>query len=160
MFTSLLFDHVFDIDDVITALCGDHHTGRWVLNSREGSLTAEDADASSTLKDGDDDGHIHIIEPLPLSFLEQLKTHPKLAHTAEDTQQEILQKLSDAKSLHALLQASHESLADGWIRERMKDVALDWLDARGMIPPSMRHVREDNLFGNSPSATEIKVNIS
>lgn len=137
-YTSLLYDHKFDIDDVIFALCGDGTHDRWFLGTRKGELFA--AADMPTLNDGDDNGHWHEIFSLPNGYLDELKTHEKadLLEAADSARlQEIL---SSVTALHTLPAHFNEDRVGGWLRERLKEEAMEWLDMRGLIPPSMKHV--------------------
>jgi hypothetical protein len=146
MFTELLYDHKYDIDDVIRALCGDDHTGRWLLCTRDGTLVQEKPGGDTcALQDGDDQNHWHVISPLPPSFIQEVKTHYKLKVLPPETRTEILDILNDIKDMNEYFNKLDEGYAGGWLRDRLKDVALEWLDMRGLIPPSMRHVKDDAL---------------
>lgn len=151
-FSHLLFDHVFDIDAVLPAFCGDHHDGRWLLCTRDGQLIAEtDQTDTQHIQDGDDANHWHVIEPLPVSFLEQLKTHEKLGRLSAEVQAQVLDMLSQCQRVHHLQPFFDQGQAGGWLRDRVKAEAMNWMDVRGLIPPSMRHVREDAISGGTPA---------
>lgn len=162
---NILYDHKFDIDDIIAALCADDHGtpatgGRWILNTRSKQLIREAADAPTAPQpDGADNNHWHVIEPLPLSFLNEIRTHHTFMHKEKNEQQHIDSILSSVTHMHQL--PAHFNTADmagGWLRERVKDAALEWLDMRGLIPPSMRHVRDSSPF-SAPPAPGTKVSI-
>ncbi len=151
-FSHLLFDHVFDIDDVLPAFCGDHHAGRWLLCTRDGRLIAEtDATDTHQIQDGDDANHWHVIAPLPVSFIEHLKNHEKLGRLSTEVQADVQSILAKCTQVHHLTQYFDQGQAGGWVRDRVKAEAMNWMDARGLIPPSMRHVREDAISGNTPN---------
>ncbi len=160
MFSDQLYDHKFDIDDILTALCGSAHSGRWLLCSRDGQLIAETADTNTTdVQDGDDNKHWHVIEPLPQSFIAEISNHYEIKMLPDDVQQDLRNILDDATHVQDLHTAFEQGLAGGWIRERVKEAALEWLDARDMIPPSMRHVRDQGYSQSLPNST-VKVNIN
>lgn len=156
MFTDLLYDHKFDIDDIIRALCGDDHTGRWLLCTRDGTLIREAPGAkTANMQDGDDQNHWHVILPLPASFIQQVKTHYKLDTLPQETREEIFEIISKIKTMEEYFNLMDNGYAGGWLRDRVKDAALEWLDLRGLIPPSMRHVKDDALerpFGERDSS--------
>lgn len=157
-YTSLLYDHKFDIDDVIYALCGDGTHSRWLLGTRNSQLlpTAEATD----IRDGDDNNHWHEIHCLPNSYIKELMRHEKITLLAD----------TDAARLHALLQSAtamyqlpaffEEDRVGGWLRERIKEEALEWLDMRGLIPPSMKHVYDVQAAANRQPTDKHKINIS
>ncbi|MBI1362936.1 MAG: hypothetical protein GC134_03035 [Proteobacteria bacterium] len=149
----LLFDHKYDIDDILRALCGDDHDGRWLLCTRDGSLVEEtDHTETATVQDGDDRNHWHVITPLPVSFISELKTHDKRSKlTAEDVAL-LDDLLADVHYVYQLLPLFEEGLAGGWVRERVKETALEWLDMKNLIPPSMRHVYDATAAANAPAA--------
>ena len=153
-FTRLLYDHKFDVDDIIYALCGDQHTGRWLLNTRTGELLAEAPEATAPthqIQDGDDANHWHVITPLPTVFLTELATHQALAQLSADEQTQLRQRLQDCPNLQALHATFADGRIGGWLRERVKDVALEWLDSKDLIPPSMRHVYDAHAIANKPA---------
>ena len=157
MFSPHLFDHKYDIDDLINAFCGSDHAGRWLLNSRSGKTIAETAETNTqTFKDGDDENHWHEITPLPASFLQELLRHPK-QNKLNDSEKEILTShLNQSSQTSDLKTMFDEGRVGGWLRERVKEAVIDWLEMKDMIPPSMRHVRDSNLFGAPPAPSEIK----
>lgn len=142
MFTDKLYDHKFDIDDVLRALCGDDHTGRWLLNSRTKELVQETPEsATTTWQDGDDNNHVHIIEPLPVSYLHELRQSLKNAKLTDNERQHTATLLDTCTSMYDVyaLFPQHERVG-AWLREQIKKTALEWLDERQMVPPSMKHV--------------------
>lgn len=140
-FTALLYDHKFDVDDIIFALCGDTHTGRWLLCTRNGELVQEqDGDETANIEDGDDNNHWHVITPLPKSFIDDMRrtqAYTRLDDAEKDAIEEVLAQTDNLADLPDLFD---QGFAGGWLRERIKDAALEWLDAKNMVPPSMRHV--------------------
>lgn len=137
MFTPHLYDHKFDIDDLIVALCGSHHTGIWQLNSRSGQVQA--VTHTTAAPDGSDQHHIHHLQPLPPSFLEELTHHPKRKNLTPADLHRLDNFLTHCHDLHLCPAFFNDGTAGGWLRERIKEEALEWLDLRGLIPPSMRH---------------------
>lgn len=138
-FSALLYDHKFDVDDIIIALCGTAHTGRWLLNSRTGTLKKE-LELDPTIQDGGDVNHWHVIMPLPNTFLTDLQKTTAFERLDTEEQKDILNVLQNVQSPDDLPQYFEQNFTGGWLRERVKDAALLWLDSRGMIPPSMQHV--------------------
>jgi hypothetical protein len=160
MFTPYLYDHKFDIDDIIVALCGDHHPGLWQLDSRHGTLTAVSLDAAQP--DGSDNNHIHHLTPLPLTFLHEMGSHPKRKNLSADDTTRLDSFLASCPTMHTCITFFEEGPAGGWLRERIKEEALEWLDQRGMIPPSMRHAWKTETTSTQPSQlslNNIKVRI-
>lgn len=147
-----LFDHTYDIDDVIHAFLNDKHSTHW-LNTENGTITQEKP--TNTKAD-----HLFQITPLPLSFLDTLKTHPKRNTLEEDELKALDIWLAQTKRLHTLIPLLAENRAGGWLRERVKDATLDWLDLNNLIPPSMRHVRDDSLFNSPPTEKKVKVSVT
>ena len=137
-YTAMLYDHKFDVDDIIRALCGADHTGRWLLNTRTGTLTREET--PSPIQDGDDQNHWHVIEPLPTVYLQELNTHTKRTHLTEDEREKLNKIINNSKNIFDIYCNFDETRLGAWLRERVKEAALDWLDSRNMVPPSMRHV--------------------
>lgn len=159
MFSPLLFDHKYDIDDIIKALCGNTHKGRWLLNTQEGTLLQEEADAQSNIKDGDNNNHWHEITPLPLAYIDELRQHEKLMLATAEEKKEIKTLLEEISQPSELLTLFDQGRAGGWVRERVKETALEWLDMKNMIPPSMRHAGMENLFSAPPAMQNIKIKI-
>jgi len=155
-YTALLYDHKFDVDDVIFALCGDHHHGRWLLHTRNGTLTQEPADAPQNINDGDDHNHWHEILPLPKSFLAEMLKTPAYLRLTDAEKHEVSTLLTNVKHLAALPPLFEQGFAGGWLRERVKDAALKWLDGRGLIPPSMKHVyRKQHAATSATSGAKV-----
>lgn len=156
-YTNLLYDHKFDIDDVIYALCGDGTHDRWFLGTRQGELLT--ADEGKHLKDGDDNGHWHEIFSLPAGYVDELKTHEKLSLLADDDAARLHEILSETTSLHTLPQHFEEDRVGGWLRERLKEEAMEWLDTRGLIPPSMKHVYDVQAASDRQPTGKFTINI-
>lgn len=130
--SSFLFTHVYDIDTVISGLCGAEPA---VLDTRSGVLCR--------MAEGIPPAYAFEIEPLPGSIKTWLETHPDVQ--ALDA--------ADAASLKALLATVRvqeypacfsNGRVGGWLYARLKDIAIEWLDGRGLIPPSMRHISRGN----------------
>lgn len=148
MFTPLLYDHKFDIDDIIGALCS---TQPCYLNTRSGIFENDTAQPETT--------HLHRLEPLPASFITELTTHPKRSRLSEADNTALTTLLTTTLHAPALLPPYFEQgMLGGWLRERVKEVALEWLDMRNLIPPSMRHVKDVSMFSSLPTGT-IKVSV-
>lgn len=127
--TPHLFRHHYDIDTLIAALC-------------TGTPAELDTGASR-----------FPVDPLPASFLAEALTHPSFPHLDEATQGHI-QALA-AQPLTALPAHFHTPAGD-WLRARVKDAALEWLDVRELIPPSMRHVpRQTRALKQAPKKVTI-----
>ena len=135
MWTPHLYDHKFDIDDIIRALCGDDHTGVWELCTTTGTLYPPQAHPRHP--DGAANHHWHHVHPLPPYFLNQLRAaQPPLVGVELARLQQFL---TQATTLNSCLDFFESGAAGGWLREQFKQQALLWLDTRGLIPPSMRH---------------------
>lgn len=128
MFSPHLFTHKYDIDDILAALCAASPS--W-LNTQTGAITALQPDAPES--------HRFLLEPLPASFLTEVANSPDKLHLSEDDIAAIAHILSHT-SLQQLPQHFAQGRAGGWLRERVKDAALEWLDVHDLIPPSMRHI--------------------
>lgn len=129
MFSPHLFNHVYDIDLILAALCGPAPV---ILNTHNGTFTAQ-APA------GVPPTHLFPLEPLPAAFVTELTTHPELRHLSSD-EQHILHSWLAAGTVTSLPEHFAQGRPGGWLRERVKEAALDWLDSHDLIPPSMRHI--------------------
>lgn len=159
MFSDKLFDHKYDIDDLIKAFCASDKQGRFILNSRTGELTFEEQDdiENSSYIDGDDKGHIREIIPLPHSFINEIRENPDLKR-ADAKQQADIQNLLKPVVAPVQLVSLFEGPYGGWFRERVKEACLEWLDMHNMIPPSMRHVVDISTpEKNKPQHIQIKI---
>lgn len=161
MFSPHLFDHKYDIDQLLIAFCNattiTPPPARWFLNTRTGDITPETIENKqqfAELADGADTNHWHIINPLPISYLAEIRSHSSLARHTPQTQAEIAELISNIKNLNQAPALFDHGAAGGWLRERLKDAILEWLDFKQLIPPSMRHTRPQQL-----SAATKKVNI-
>lgn len=143
-----LYQHSFDIDDIIAALCGAEVV--W-LDTTQGRIYATKPQAPAS--------HCFCIEPLPASFLAELATHPDLRLLTEP-EQHSLRALLTTHRITDLPNLFQEGRIGGWLRERVKDVALEWLDMHDLIPPSMRHInRRTDPVGPRGVATSGKISI-
>lgn len=124
-----LFQHQFDIDDLIGVLCGP--VPQW-LNTTNGTLSATEPSVPSS--------HKFLLSPLPASFVAGLATSAEL-RLLEPADQATLQALLPSLTVPGLIaQFKLETRLGGWLRERVKEAALEWLDTNNLIPPSMRHI--------------------
>lgn len=138
MFSDKLFNHKYDIDDLIRAFLGDDHTTRWLLNSRNGEVELG-CEKNAHIQDGDDNGYLHEIIPLPIHYRDEILSSPSFNKLDSEEKKQVLNILEEP-SLHLWVPHFSESYAGGWVRERVKETIMEWLDMRGMIPPSMKHV--------------------
>lgn len=147
MFSEHLFTHKYDIDDIIAALCG---TSSLWLNTHTGEVS---------LTKPEDASHAFLMEPLPTSFLQEILSSSELAHLSDADKTE-LQTLLASTTLHQLPARFETDRLGGWLRERVKDAALEWLDAHDLIPPSMRHINRKKAIKlyNSRSVTIEDIN--
>ena len=152
-YTDLLYDHKFDVDDIIFALCGDTHQGRWLLHTRKGDLIQEDPASPLDVQNGDDNNHWHEILPLPKSFLDEMFQSPNYTRLTEAEKTELKTLMADVKHLADLPPLFETGFAGGWLRERVKDASLKWMDARGLIPPSMTHVYRKHATSQTKGST-------
>jgi hypothetical protein len=133
MFTPLLYDHKFDIDDLIRALLDDR-TPRHFLDTRSGALTDQPAPEA-------EDGHGFTLMPLPPGWLATLPDHDFYPRLPAEAKAELQTLLAQNPPLHALLPLVQGPTAlGGWLRERAKEAAMQWLADNDLIPPSMRHI--------------------
>lgn len=129
-YTKLLFNHTFDVDDVILALCGTYGDSCF-LNTQQGCI--EDKPSSP-------ESHSFAITALPMTFLDELKTHEKRTLLEKEELTQLDKLLTDMTSLSKLPNHFAPTHLGGWLRERVKEKGLDWLDQRDLIPPSMRQI--------------------
>lgn len=128
MFSQYLFNHKYDIDDLIAALCAP--TPQW-LNTEAGTWSAEEPTSAPT--------HRFLLEPLPAAYLAEIAHSTEQTHLSETEKAEI-QTILAGTTVQQLPQHFNEGRTGGWLRERVKDAALEWLDGNDLIPPSMRHI--------------------
>ena len=148
-YTDLLYDHKFDVDDVIYALCGDTHQGRWLLHTRKGDLIQEDPANPLDVTNGDGNNHWHEIIPLPKTFMEEMFELPNYTRLTDAEKAALTDTMANVENLADLPPLFETGFAGGWLRERVKDASLKWLDARGLIPPSMTHVYRKHATSKS-----------
>lgn len=129
MFSEHLFTHKYDIDDIIAALCANAPS--W-LETQTGAITP-------TQPANTPEKHLFRIEPLPASFLTEVATSADKNHLSDEDLATITHILNTT-TMQQLPQHFAQGRAGGWLRERVKDAALEWLDVNDLIPPSMRHI--------------------
>jgi hypothetical protein len=130
MFSPHLYDHKFDIDDLIAAMLGQ---GAQYLETVTGQLSPTPPQADSK--------HTFHLEPLPLAWLTELSTHDELYKLTAPEQAELTHLIQISQSLTALQPiVVGTTLFGGWLRERVKEEALQWLADNNLVPPSMRHI--------------------
>jgi hypothetical protein len=155
-----LYDHKFDVDDIIRALCGDDHEGRWLLSTRDGTLIQEalfDAQTAD-IKQGDDDNHWHVITPLPVTYVTELTMSGKMMDLLDLNRRALRDLLGKISRMHHVLPALTDERYGYWLYERLKEESLEWLDEKDLIPPSMHHVRNVGMPGGKISE-KLKVEI-
>ncbi|NBV54385.1 MAG: hypothetical protein EBR79_01570 [Proteobacteria bacterium] len=129
MFPAQLFTHKYDIDDVIAALCGAEVM--WLDSSCGAFSVAENMAVGEKYR--------HRVEPLPVSFVRGLLRDGEVRRLSAEEQLRLAEIVQGA-TVQDLPQFFDEGRVGGWLRERVKEVALEWLDGRDLIPPSMRHI--------------------
>jgi hypothetical protein len=132
MFSPHLFNHRYDIDDVIAALCGN--TPVWI-ETQTGTVSATEPTSVPA-------SHRFRIEPLPASYLTEIANHDERQHLS-DEDQTILDHMLKSATIQSLPEHFATGRTGGWLRERVKDAALEWLDTHDLIPPSMRHINRN-----------------
>ena len=144
MFSPHLFAHRYDIDDILAAFCAATPS---YLNTTNGTFSANPpANTPAT--------NVFPLEPLPASFLTELSTHAELRHLSPPEQAQLHTLLATA-TVQTLPGLFPEGRPGGWLRERVKEAALEWLDSHNLIPPSMRHINR-----SKPTVTSTaKINI-
>ena len=129
IFSPHLFNHRYDIDDIIAALCAS--TPQWI-ETETGTLHASEPTSAPQ-------SHRFQLEPLPASFLTEIATSSELSQLSDDDQT-ILTHILKTATIQSLPEHFTTGRTGGWLRERVKDIALEWLDTHDLIPPSMRHI--------------------
>jgi hypothetical protein len=129
LYTPALFTHKFDIDTLITALLG---TTPQHLNTTDGSLTSHAPQAPAS--------HSFLLEPLPPSVLTELAQHPLRRQLDDAENQSLTQLLGTCTTAPQLLPHLTATRVGGWLHERLKELALEWLDSHNLVPPSLRHI--------------------
>lgn len=155
MFTDLLYAHKFDIDTLLQHWCAAPLAAGqvYVLNSENGTITMEDDTTA-------DSKFIHTFTPLPFaSTKEELSLAASAPTMATDFKADIIVHLQTVTDMPDIFTAFDTNHAGGWLRTQLKNMVLDWLDEREMIPPSMRHVRLENTE-YTPAEVPTKVNFS
>jgi hypothetical protein len=144
-----LFTHKYDIDDILAALCG---TAPCVLDTRTGTLSAT-APADAPAK------NIFPLEPLPESYLTEIAQSGERKHLSND-EQAILENWLQTATIATLSQHFSQGRTGGWLRERIKEAALDWLDSHDLIPPSMRHINRNKIAATTNTARSVTIESS
>lgn len=149
-----LYTHTFDIDDVIGALCATPPAGQvWVLDTLVGKVMACAAGAVPESK------HHFVLTPLPASYVAQLRSHDQRDALDPVALAELDDVLASAVDCADLAKHFEHGKAGGWLRERVKEAALDWLDGHNLIPPSMRHVKKlSPAYMPNPVAKKVTFN--
>lgn len=129
MFSEFLFTHKYDIDDILAALCGSAPS--W-LETQTGTITLAEQTSIPT-------SHCFKIEPLPASYLQEFAMGTEQTHLSA-TEKAELQAILTTTTIQQLPSHFPNGRVGGWLRERVKDTALEWLDSNDLIPPSMRHI--------------------
>jgi hypothetical protein len=134
MFSPHLFTHKFDIDDLIAAMLqGQGPNQLAYLETVTGKLSATPPQADAK--------HTFHLEPLPLNWLAGLQTHDERFRLTEAEQVELTDIIQTTKNLEQLKPLIFgDTILGGWLRERVKEEALQWLADNNLIPPSMRHI--------------------
>lgn len=159
MFSDKLFDHKYDIDDLITAFCGSSKSKLWCLNTRNGDISP----IFNNIEDMSDNNHIHIIESLPISFLNELTCNAKFKKLPTEIQADVQQIITSITDVSDLTEHFESGDAGSYIIKTVKGACLDWLDMRNLIPPSMRHTGDLSMFGslgNAGDNTKVKISIT
>lgn len=158
MFSDKLFDHKYDIDALIGAFCGGNKSKYWSLNTRNGDV--QPIENKNDIVDGDDNNHIHLIESLPPSFLDELVMNAKFKKLDETTQTEVANILKNLTIVHELVNHFNDGDAGSYLIKSVKAACLDWLDMRDLIPPSMRHTSDMSMFDSFlEGGNKVKVSI-
>ena len=146
MFSPYLYDHKFDIDDLIAARLG---SSALYLETRTGTLGA-------TLPEVDD-AHRFIVPILPLEWLAGLETHDEYFRLQPPERAELERLVQATTQLQSLLPLVFgPSTLGGWLRERLKEECLQWLADNNLIPPSMRHINGVPKAKAAPAPGNVK----
>ena len=145
MFSPHLFTHVYDIDTLIAAFCSDPEAGEWVLDTRDGRLIAPGGDAGEIPAK-----HRFAFSPLPRLFHTTLFATHAFTRMTEEQQADIRAFVARYATLSEAHPHMNDSFAGGWLRERVKEAILDWMDPLDLIPPSMRHANPQAMYGAPP----------
>ena len=129
MFSEHLFSHKYDIDDLLAALCAP--APLW-LDTQTGNISSAEPTAVP-------EKNRFRIEPLPPSFLNEIAGSDDNQHLSENDKA-IVSHILKTTTIQTLPATFAQGRAGGWLRERVKEAALEWLDLHDLIPPSMRHI--------------------
>lgn len=154
MFSPHLFTHVYDIDTLIAAFCSDPEAGEWVLDTRDGRLVAP-----GTAEGEIDPKHRFGFTPLPRTYHTTLFGTHAFTRSSPEQQEKIRVFVAAYPTLSDVLPELNNSFEGGWVRERIKEAILDWMDPLELIPPSMRHANPQAMYGAPPPPPK-KVRIS
>lgn len=141
-----LFAHLYDIDDILTALCG---SAPCVLDTRTGRISA-------TAPTDAPEKNLFILEPLPESYLTEIAASPERKHLTDD-EQAVLESWLQGGTIATLSQHFTQGRTGGWLRERVKEAAMDWLDSHDLIPPSMRHINRKKIAATTTTARSVTI---
>lgn len=142
METPHLFSHTYDIDTIIAALCAP--TPQW-LETDSGTLSITEPTHIS-------ENRRFPISPLPSIFLTSLPGNPEVEQLSPEHRTQLEEVLSNA-TIQTLPSLFTNSRVGGWLRERVKEAALEWLDVNDLIPPSMRHINRQKALKLARSVT-------
>ncbi|HEX2859697.1 MAG TPA: hypothetical protein VHP58_05830 [Alphaproteobacteria bacterium] len=146
MFSPYLYDHKFDIDDLIAAQLAETPQH---LETRTGTLSA-------TLPEVDD-AHRFILPVLPVTWLAHLDAHDEYFRLPPAERAELGQLVKTTTILQSLLPLVFgPSTLGGWLRERLKEECLQWLADNNLIPPSMRHINGVPKAKAAPAPANVK----
>ena len=132
MFSPHLFDHKFDIDDLIAARLslGEGQGAPAYLNTRDGTI-------SNTVPQVDD-AHRFTLTPVDADFWPGLSAHDDYGQLTDTEARELQTLIQQPHTLHNTVFGPTQ--LGGWLRERIKEDTLQWLADNNLIPPSMRHI--------------------
>ena len=142
LYTPALFTHKFDIDTLIAAMLGPTPQH---LNTTDGSLTPHTPSAPAS--------HSFLLEPLPPSVLTQLAHHPLRRQLEDPENTALTQRHSTCTTAQHLLPHLTATRVGGWLHERLKELALEWLDSHNLVPPSLRHINRKLNSTSAPTAS-------
>lgn len=130
MFSPHLYDHKFDIDDIIAAMLSGQ--GQY-LETRTGILSATPPQVDAK--------HTFHLEPLPFTWLADIENHDEYSRLTPAEQADLTVLITTTSTLEQLKPTVFGgTLLGGWLRERVKEESLQWLADNNLIPPSMRHI--------------------
>lgn len=143
-----LFQHQFDIDAIILALCGPAPV--W-LNTTNGTL--------SPTKPTAPESHCFALEPLPASFISNLSRQASVGSLTPAEQASLAALLPTLTITSLPHQLAHGGRIGGWLHTQVKEAALEWLDTHNLIPPSMRHINRRVAPATNPGLAAATVRI-